>query len=249
MNYQEEQEGEMEALLSIYEGELEVLTSEPRYVFTMPIKTDEYDPDVDESGLFVLLKFSFTPKYPEEAPKIEIEEQSDNLSLDGTDTKFLAHLNEQVEENLGMIMVFTIISAAIEWLGSTWEELKATKEERLKRQKEADEEVERKRLEGTKVTIEVFMRWKTDFDKEMMALKEKDKNEAKNKDKLTGKQLFLRDASLIDSDVKFLEAAGDPVKVDESLFEDFDDLDIDPDDDDDDDEENDPDWRTGEISD
>lgn len=118
MNHQEEQEGEMEALLSIYEGELEgkwkmnmpliqihklkksyiclVLTSEPRYVFTMPIKTEQYDPDVDESGLFTLLKFTFTPKYPEEPPKIEIEEQSDNLTIDGTDTKFLAHLNEQV---------------------------------------------------------------------------------------------------------------------------------------------------------
>jgi len=51
------------------------------------------------------------------------------------------------------------------------------------------------------------------------------------KDKrLTGKQLFERDSTLNESDIKFLtESGGSTVKVDESLFQDLDldDLDLD----------------------
>lgn len=44
--------------------------------------------------------------------------------------------------------------------------------------------------------------------------------------RLTGKQLFEQDSTLNESDIKFLTS--DPgVKVDESLFQDLDDLDLD----------------------
>ena len=46
------------------------------------------------------------------------------------------------------------------------------------------------------------------------------------KDKLTGKQLFERDSTLNESDIKFLTDTSS-VKVDESLFQDLDDLDLD----------------------
>ena len=82
--------------------------------------------------------------------------------------------------------------------------------------------------------MENFLKWKADFDADMSKLRKK-KTVAKS-NKLTGRQLFMRDASLNDSDVKFLEAAGETVKVDESLFEDLDDLDLD-------DDEEDPDWN------
>ena len=69
----------------------------PPYTFAMPIATDEYDSeDPTDQGLYVLLKFTLTPKYPEEAPLIEFEE-SDNF--DGEiEEELRAHLNEQVEE-------------------------------------------------------------------------------------------------------------------------------------------------------
>ena len=44
---------------------------------------------------------------------------------------------------------------------------------------------------------------------------------------LTGRQLFLQDHTLDDSDVRFLDDDQEHVEVDESLFEDLDDLDID----------------------
>jgi len=143
-------------------------------------------------------------------------------------------------------MVFTVVSAAMEWLGSKWEEVKEAREEREKEKKERIEAEERKKLEGTKVTVESFMTWKKGFDEEKAAAKARESAEAaaRLKGKLTGRQLFIKDASLIDSDVQFREAAGETVTVDESLFEDLDDLDLD-----DEDDEEDPDWRPGNVSD
>lgn len=55
--------------------------------------------------------------------------------------------------------------------------------------------------------------------------------------KLTGRELFMRDTTLNESDLKFLLAAGDSVenvKIDESLFQNLDDLELGSDDDDED---------------
>jgi len=244
MDYREEQAGEIEALTSIYEGEIQVLAESPHYVFTLPVKTEGYELDNDdddgEEGLYVLLKFSYTEKYPEEAAVLEIEE-SDEAGEDGIVEELLEHLGQQMEENLGMVMVFTVVSAAMEWLGSKWEAVKEAREDREREKKDRIEAEERKKLEGTKVTVESFMTWAKGFVEEREAAKAKVSAEAaaRLKGKLTGRQLFIKDASLIDSDVQFREAAGETVSVDESLFEDLDDLDLD----DEEDEEEDPDWR------
>lgn len=81
---------------------------------------------------------------------------------------------------------------------------------------------------GTPVTLENFLEWKAKFDAEMIACGKR-KVEVVSSDKLTGKQLFEQDSTLNESDIKFLTS--DPgVRVDESLFQDFEDLDIDDDD-------------------
>lgn len=99
------------------------------------------------------------------------------------------------------------------------------------------------------MTVESFMNWKKSFDEEMLLLKAKVK-EVDSK-KLTGKELFMTDKTLNESDLKFLEEGknycllinapdgsycascfkGDDFKVDETLFEDIDELDLDEDDD------------------
>ena len=89
MDYQEEQSSEMEALESIYEGDLEVLASpeagDSHFAFTMPVKTEDYDPDDEDKGIFVLLKFTLTPKYPEELPDLEAGDESDQEEGDRSD--------------------------------------------------------------------------------------------------------------------------------------------------------------------
>jgi len=108
------------------------------------------------------------------------------------------------------------------------------------RKKEADEEEERKKLEGTKVTIESFLAWKKEFDDERLSKMDSKERERRKGGKLNGRELFARDATLNDSDIKFLADSGDTaVTVDESLFEDLDDLELDED------SEDDPDYKPG----
>ena len=144
MDYREEQVGEIEALTSIYEGEIQgrhkakwvdmtgvvsftsvivldffispyppnsVLAESPHHVFTMPVKTEGYDLDNDDGdseGLYVLLKFSYTEKYPEEAAVLEIEE-SDEAGEDGIVEELLEHLGQQVYSYLSLINLPLIV--------------------------------------------------------------------------------------------------------------------------------------------
>jgi hypothetical protein len=120
MDYKDEQNNEIEALDSIYCGEMEskhgilfgteshtnranlvccmcllilVLGSTPHYKFVIPIKSEEYEPDT-ENGLTCKLKFSYTAKYPEEAPEVEI---CDSENFEEEDEALLKeHIIQQV---------------------------------------------------------------------------------------------------------------------------------------------------------
>mgnify|MGYP002715729748 FL=1 len=222
MDYVEEQNSELEALESIYCGELEVLGNDP-HKFSIQVKSEEYDGDNGE-GLACTIKFTFTPKYPEEIPLIEIIEV-DNFR-DNYEEELENKLLEDANENLNMAMIFTLVSTAQEWLNNKWDEFKKEKELEAERRLKEVEEEEMKRFEGTRVTVETFLKWKMAFIEEMGLLK-KELKEDKECKKLTGKELFMQDKTLIESDLKFLEDNSDAVKVDESLFQDLDDLDLD----------------------
>ncbi|KAI5637420.1 RWD domain-containing protein [Phthorimaea operculella] len=228
MDYEYEQASEVEALDSIYYGDMQILEKEPFHKFSIPIKSEGFD---DGDGLACQLVFTYTAKYPDEVPIIEIENE-ENFD-DVIETKeLLDHLYEQAKENFGMVMVFTLVSAGQEWLNEKWDKIKQEREAKILAKLKADEEAEQKRFEGTRVTVESFLAWRKQFelDTGIQAKRERDNKE---KSKLTGKELFLRDQTLNESDLKFLDD-GDAVKVDESLFQDLDDLEISDDEDDED---------------
>nr|CAG4643545.1 EOG090X0F6V [Ilyocryptus agilis] len=220
--YKEEQLGEIFSLESIYPEELMILEEEPFHQFKLEVKSEGHNKDM-QIGYSCCLKFTYTPTYPEEVPVIEI---LDDFGLDDEQLERMKDtLDKEAEENLGMVMIFSIISKANEWLNNEWDaELKHREEEAERKVLEA-EEAEKNRFLGTPVTVENFLAWKANFDAEMAALR---KPEREDKDKkLTGRELFILDKSLIDSDLKFLEEGGEVVKVDESLFQDLDDLELD----------------------
>ncbi|XP_054850640.1 RWD domain-containing protein 1 isoform X2 [Eublepharis macularius] len=182
------------------------------------------------------LKFTYAEKYPDEIPLYELLSQ-ENLE-DNDITDILKLLQEQAEENLGMVMIFTLVSAVQEKLNVMVDQIKTRREEE-KRQKEKEaEEAEKQCFHGTPVTIENFLSWKAKFDADLLENKRKKMKEEEQtgRNKLTGKQLFERDHNLDTSDIQFLEEAGNSVEVDESLFQEMDDLELE-------DEEDDPDYN------
>lgn len=203
------------------------MLSEEPISFTITVTSD-----AGENGEIVeaTLKFTYVAKYPDEPPLWEISSQ-ENLE-DGDVEDILTLLKQQAEENLGMVMIFTLVTAVQEKLNGIVDEIKNRREEeKLRKEKEA-EEAEKVAFQGTVVTIENFLAWKAKFELEMAEFRQKKQKEEEQagKPKLTGKQLFERDHNLDTSDIQFLEDAGNNVEVDESLFQDIEDLDLDEDD-------------------
>ena len=83
------------------------------------------------------------------------------------------------------------------------------------------------------MTVESFLVWRAKFDEETGRAALKQAKEVNKK--LTGRQLFERDASLANSDLAFIKEgdAVEGVSVDETLFQDLEDLDLDDEGDDD----------------
>ncbi|XP_050701183.1 RWD domain-containing protein 1-like [Eriocheir sinensis] len=225
-DYKEEQNNEIEALESIYPEEFEILEVDPYHKFRISVKTEgsEVGSELEVAPAEISLNFEYTPTYPDEPPIMEVlpEENIEDEELED----LREQLQEQCTENLGMVMVFTLVSYSLEWLSTHKEGLaRSAKEEKELRKKEL-EEAERKKFEGTRVTVETFLAWKALFDKELQALRsEKEREEEKNK-KFTGRELFQKDDTLNESDLNFLGDGEGEVAVDESLFQDLDDLEL-----------------------
>lgn len=121
-NYREDQCNEIEALDSIYFGEMEgrfyftnkyltsicvpkyccfhflisviVLADEPIHKFKLGISTENYNTENDDNGLSCQLVFTYTEKYPDTAPLVEVE---DSVNFEGDHEKrLLDHINETV---------------------------------------------------------------------------------------------------------------------------------------------------------
>ncbi|KAF9912061.1 hypothetical protein EC991_001007 [Linnemannia zychae] len=214
-DYKEEQANELEALQSIYPDEYEEISSDPGE-FTILVIPDEQDGD-DTYALKLHVKYTET--YPDTLPEFSIIVEEGELEQEDFDT-ITQKVTEAGEEAIGMGMVFSMASIAKDTLSEIIVNNKERREREAEEKAQRELEEEEKRKEGTKVTVELFTRWKTAFDSEM-AEKERIEKGLKKEDpkmqKPTGRQLFERDHSLAKSDATFMEE-GD-VDVDIALFE------------------------------
>ncbi|KAE8602625.1 hypothetical protein XENTR_v10014057 [Xenopus tropicalis] len=181
-DYAEEQRNELEALESIYADSFTVLSTTPTS-FSITVTSEAGE---NEENVQVTIKFSYVESYPDEAPVYEIVSQE---NLECTDTSsLLSLLKDQAQENLGMVMIFTLVSAVQDKLNEIVDQIKTRKEEEKVRKEKEAEEAEKVRFHGTPVTIENFLSWKAKFDAEVCEMKKKRQKEEEQsgKNKLTG---------------------------------------------------------------
>lgn len=126
---------------------------------------------------------------------------NDHFSIGDDRDALLAGVEETIQENLGMAMVFTIVSAIKEAAEQLIQDRKDAAANAQEEALLAAEREENKKFHGTAVTPETFLKWRQGFIKEMEDKARQEEQErlaelkrAKIKDpvKLTGKQLWQR---------------------------------------------------------
>jgi len=209
MNYKEEQENEIEALESIYVEDFNLIEENKKYEINL--KNENFEEE--EKKVEIKLTVEYTDKYPEEKCFISI------FSSDITRTEtenLMFSLEKEVEENIGNVIIFNLTSLIQEYLNE-YNSLKEEENELRKIQKEKEEEKERLLKlnryikdsefenieEGNPVTLENFAQWKLNFDKENEKNKKKLIESTGNK--LTGRQIFEKKLSFIDSELNELK--------------------------------------------
>ncbi|KAG0649997.1 RWD domain-containing [Hyphodiscus hymeniophilus] len=202
----EEQKEEREVLDSIFPDEIQDISeTEYRISILLDIINDDGD---DSEPPTVILQVKYPPAYPEEAPILDILPPPNApihpfFSVASDKQALLAGLMETIEENMGMAMIFTLVSTlkenAEQLIGERQAEARHEHEQKLL----AAEAEENKKFHGTPVNPETFKTWREGFRKEMEDLKKKDdemeeaaeKKKNRGKDavvQLTGKELWER---------------------------------------------------------
>ncbi|RPB28426.1 RWD-domain-containing protein [Terfezia boudieri ATCC MYA-4762] len=233
----EEQEQEIEVLQSIYPDELTIIDDESIRIripletppgFELPGAngdTDEGDDADEPTPPTLLLTVKYPSTYPDAAPDLD-------LSLDPSCPRgvfdfpsdrdsILTDLPSTIGENLGMAMVFTLVTtikdAAEQLIQARVDAIEKAREDVIRQ----EEEKEMAKFKGTPVTRETFMAWREKFRAEMEELKRKREKDREDEDKakrgnaaqavaaaeamkkrMTGKQLYQSGTVGKDDDIE-----------------------------------------------
>ncbi|KAE8151860.1 ubiquitin-conjugating enzyme/RWD-like protein [Aspergillus avenaceus] len=204
----EDQIEEREVLDSIFPEEITDI-SDTAYRISIALDVPENDVEETEQPVLIL-QVTYPADYPDVAPELEISAPPNapkhpRLDVQEDRDTLLEALQPTIEENLGMAMVFTIVSALKEHAEQLMSErVNAVHAEKEKEAAKAEEEENRK-FRGTVVNRETFLKWLEDFKKEAeeeeKRLKEEKEAEdkkankkapAKEEKKMTGRELWER---------------------------------------------------------
>lgn len=230
-DHEAEQEMEIEALQAILMDDMEEIASGESGLGTSarcfqirvsPMDDDEEEPTDIPVRLAVI--FAHTPTYPDAAPLLKVRSLQ---GINDSDIRQLqAKLEEEVQENLGMAMMYTLATSAKEWLREKYgqEEVEQEDEDDV----EKEEVIEK---HGEVVTVESFMAWRDRYEAEIALEKAKLMPESAllaSKEKRTGgRQWFEMKVA-----AKAVEEEDDEIEDDDEDidFGDDDDEDLDEDD-------------------
>ena len=117
-------------------------------------------------GSCLAVLFAHTPTYPDSPPLLKVRSLQ---GINDTDIRALqTKLETEVQENLGMAMMYTLFTSAKEWLREKYGQQEVQEEEEDDVEKE--EVIEK---HGEVVTVESFMAWRDRYEAEMALEKAK----------------------------------------------------------------------------
>ncbi|KAI1214070.1 RWD domain-containing protein [Annulohypoxylon truncatum] len=205
MGREEQIEERTVVLESIFPDEITDI-SDTEYRISIKLDLPEEDGEEASEPPTLILYVRYPENYPDEAPILDLSPPQNaashpHFSVAAEKEQLLKGLEDTIQENLGMPMIFTLVTT----LKEEAEQLIAErKEAALKVHEEAllaAEREENKKFHGTPVTPETFMKWREGFLKEMEEKAQREEDErlaelkkAKVKEpvKLTGRQLWER---------------------------------------------------------
>ncbi|KAK7528366.1 ubiquitin-conjugating enzyme/RWD-like protein [Phyllosticta citriasiana] len=208
----EDQKEEREVLESIFPDEItDISDTEYRVSITLDL---ENEPGDETPPPTFLLRVSYPEAYPDVGPDLDIlaapnTPKHPHLDLSEDKPALLSALEPTVEENLGMAMVFTLVSALKEAAEQLVMDRRNAAAEAHDAEMRKAEEAENAKFMGERVTRERFLEWREKFYKEMAEKERKEAEEKMMEDakkrkgaggggsgsgekKLTGRQLWER---------------------------------------------------------
>ncbi|KAK0672791.1 RWD domain-containing protein [Cercophora samala] len=216
----EDQIEEREVLDSIFPDEItDISETEYRISIALDIPDDKEEPPV------MLLTVRYPEDYPDKAPLLELSAPQNatphpHLSIADDKEQLLQGLDSTIEENLGIAMVFTLVSTLKEAAEQLVLDRKAAIVKAQEEAALAAEREENKKFQGTPVTRETFLKWRESFLKEMEEARIREEEERlaelkkariKEPTKLTGRQLWERGLAVAGQD----EAEDDSMPIEE----------------------------------
>lgn len=148
---------------------------------------------------------SYPEDYPEVAPDLDIfpapnAPKSGDLDVQADKARLLEALQPSIEENMGMAMIFTLVSTLKDSAELLVAERRQAAQAVLDVEAAKAEEEENKKFHGTAVNRETFMAWRDTFRQEMedeerrrveeKEAEDKKKRVAKEEKKMTGRELW-----------------------------------------------------------
>ncbi|KAI0423623.1 RWD-domain-containing protein [Xylaria sp. FL1042] len=202
----EEQIEEREVLDSIFPDEITDISDTEYRIAVKLNPPDEDNGEEEAEPPTLILHVRYPDAYPDEAPILDLSPVPNapphpRFSVSADKAQLLKGLEETIQENLGMAMVFTLVTTLTELA----EQLMTERKEAAERVREeallAAEREENAKFHGTPVTPETFLKWRDDFMREMEEVRQREEEErlaelkkakVKEAPRLTGKQLWER---------------------------------------------------------
>ena len=155
------------------------------YIFTS-------EEDVNTTKATIILNVQYPPLYPDEAPRLDIStppnaSKHPYLDIQEDKSTLLSSLDETITENLGIAMIFTLVSTLKDSAELLISERQASKQALKEIEAQKAEEEENRKFHGTAVTRESFLKWREKFRQEMK--EEAERREQEREDEMKRKKV------------------------------------------------------------